>query len=312
MSTQTVHVGLDIAKAHLDLAWGQHSTRFASTPHGIQSLCRTLLKTGSVHVIAEASGGYERPVLAALHAAAIPVSLVQASRVRQFARAAGILAKTDQIDARVLADFGAALQPPPTPPQTPQQLRLGELESQRRHLTAVLAGEQNRLAQLVLPEMLREQRLFIASLSRQIARVEALIEQDIQESEALSARARAMEAFTGVGKRTAALLLAHLPELGSLNRRQIAALAGLAPFNHDSGTLRGKRAIRGGRRCVRTGLYMATLVAVRHCPLMRTFYQRLKAAGKPSKVALTAAMRKLLIALNSALKPLAHAQHSPA
>jgi len=240
--------------------------------------------------------------LRALVGAQIRVSLVPANRVRQFARAAGILAKTDRIDANVLCAFAQAMQPGTISASQLEQEHLRELESQRRHLTHLLVMEQNRGARVSDVCVRRLNRSPIKQIKKQIE-LDLLIKGHIEESAELSTKAQKLTAISGVGARTAALLLAQMPELGKLNRRQVAALVGVAPFNRDSGKMRGKRAIYGGRRPVRHGLYMAALVAARHNPILRAFYLRLRAAGKPAKLALTATMRKLLIALNSALKP---------
>jgi transposase len=303
MKEQKVYVGVDIAKAYLDVALGEESWRVANDGAGRNALVERLSQvTGSVQVICEASGGYERTLLQALQRGGIEVSLVQASRVRQYARASGILAKTDSIDAHLLCRFGQAIEPGATTPPKPQQDKLRELEAQRRHLSRLLVAQQNRSAQLTQSALLRLSQSLSKHLQKQIHQIDRLIGQLIAQSQELSAKARKLTAVTGVGPRTAALLLAQMPELGELNRREAAALAGLAPFNRDSGNARGKRSIFGGRRAVRTGLYMAALVATRHNPILAEFYQRLRAAGKPPKVALTATMRKLLIVLNSSLK----------
>ena len=259
----------------------------------------------AAHLICEASGGYERGLLDAAQQNGIKVSLVQANRVRQYARAAGILAKTDKVDARVLCAFGSTMQPEPRAPLSAQQKQLRELETQRRHLSRMLVAEQNRLAQLNDKELQRLTRSLLATLKRQMAVIDARIAGLIAQDQSLKEKAQKLTAIAGVGPRTAVLLLAQIPELGTLNRAQAAALAGLAPFNRDSGTLRGKRTIFGGRRALRCGLYMAALVAARHNLILRNFYQRLRSNGKPHKVALTAVMRKLLVALNHTLKPAA-------
>lgn len=304
MKEQKVYVGIDVAKAYLDVAWGQESWRVANDAFGTNALVKRLSQiAGSVQVICEASGGYERGLLQALHRSAIKVSLVQATRVRQYARASGILAKTDSIDAQLLCRFGEAIRPPATLPPKPQQDKLRELEAQRRHLSRLLVAQKNRSAQLTQSSLLKLSRSLRHQIQKQIDTIDLLIEQLIAQSHELSAKAQKLTAVSGIGPRTAALLLAQMPELGELNRREAAALAGLAPFNRDSGTARGKRAIFGGRRAVRCGLYMAALVAARHNPILADFYQRLRSAGKPPKLALTATMRKLLIVLNSALKP---------
>jgi transposase len=257
----------------------------------------------AVHLICEASGGYERGLLDAAEQNRIKVSLVQANRVRQYARAAGILAKTDKVDARVLCAFGSAMQPEPTPPLSAQQKRLRELETQRQHLSRMMVAEQNRLAQLNDKELQRLTRSLLATLKKQMAAIDMRMEGLIAEDQTLKQKAQKLTAIAGVGTRTAVLLLARMPELGTLNRTQAAALAGLAPFNRDSGTSRGKRTIFGGRRALRCGLYMPALVAARHNLILRNFYQHLRSKGKPHKVALTAVMRKLLLALNHTLKP---------
>src|SRR6266487_1700449 len=249
--------------------------------------------------------GYERGLLDAAEQNGIKLSRVQANRVRQYARAAGILAKTDKVDARVLCAFGSAMQSEPTVPLSVQQKQLRELETQRRHLSRMLVAEQNRLAQLNDKELQRLTRSLLATLKRQVAAIDARLAGLIAQDQSLKEKAQKLTAIAGVGTRTAVLLLAQMPELGTLNRAQAAALAGLAPFKRDSGTLRGKRTIFGGRRALRCGLYMAALVAARHNLILRNFYQRLRSNGKPHKVALTAVMRKLILALNQALKPTA-------
>jgi transposase len=305
MKKEKVYVGIDVAKAHLDVAWEQRSWRVSNDAGGHQSLVKRLdkIRSASIHVICEASGGYERVLLLALERGGINFSLVQASRVRQYARACGLLAKTDAIDAQLLARFGQAIAPPPNKALPPAQRQLRELEDQRRHLVRVVVAEQNRRAQLSDKTLLRLNTRLTIQLRKQIAQIEALLSASIEQNKELCAKARKLTAIVGVGPRTATLLLAQMPELGELNRRQAAALAGLAPFNRDSGSLQAKRAIFGGRRAVRCGLYMAALVAARRNPILAPFYQRLRRAGKPPKLALTATMRKLLIALNSALKP---------
>jgi transposase len=303
MKQEKVYVGIDVAKAHLDLAFEQLRCRLTNDARGHRALVQRLAQlSASVHVICEASGGYERGLLVALERSGIEFSLVQATRVRHYARACGLLAKTDAIDAQLLARFGEAIAPRPTKALPPAQKQLRELESQRRHLVRVLMGQQNRLAQLSDKTLRHLSTRLCAQLKKQIAQIEALLTALIEQNQELSAKARKLTEVVGVGSRTATLLLAQMPELGQLNRREAAALAGLAPFNRDSGSAQAKRAIFGGRRAVRCGLYMAALVAARRNPILAPFYQRLRQAGKPPKLALTATMRKLLIVLNSALK----------
>ena len=203
----------------------------------------------------------------------------------------------------MLCAYGYALRPCVSATLGPEQEKLRELERQRRHLTRLLVAEQTRGLQLCEAVTRTSNRSLIRQLTKQIDSIDLLIEKVIDQSEELTAKAKKLTAISGVGRRTAALLLAQMPELGLLNRGQAAALAGLAPLNRDSGKWRGKRTIFGGRRAVRSGLYMAALVATRHNPILAAFYQRLRAAGKPPKLALTATMRKLLLILNSSLKP---------
>jgi transposase len=287
----------------LDVAWEQERWRVTNDAAGRKALVKRLSQiAGLVQVICEASGGYERGLIQALQGGGIKVSLVQATRVRQYARASGVLAKTDSIDAQLLCRFGQAIRPQASATRQPHQEKLREMESQRRRLSRLLVAEQNRRAQLTDKTLLRLNKALLTQIQKQIAQIDLLLQQLIAQSPELCAKARQLTALCGVGPRTAALLLAQMPELGELNRRQAAALAGLAPFNRDSGAARGKRAIFGGRRAVRCGLYMAALVASRHNPILAAFYRRLRAAGKPPKLALTATMRKFLIALNSSLK----------
>jgi transposase len=301
---QVVYLGIDIAKSYLDAAMGNEKRRFSNDVVGHRQLIKWSKEIEpSVQVICEPSGGYERALVQALVGARLKVSLVQANRVRQFARAAGILAKTDVIDAQVLCAFAEAMEPGTISASQLEQEHLRELESQRRHLTHLLVMEQNRGARVSDVWVRRLNRSLVNQIKKQIQRLDLLIKEHIEGSQELSAKAAKLTSISGVGARTAALLLAQLPELGQLNRREVAALVGVAPFNRDSGKMRGKRAIYGGRRPVRHGLYMAALVAAHHNPILRQFYLRLRATGKPAKLALTATMRKLLIVLNSTLKP---------
>ena len=303
MSQEPVYLGVDVAKKYLDTAVGREKRRLANDHIGHRQLLKWIKQMdGEVQVICEPSGGYERVLIQTLVRAGIKVSLVPANRVRQFARAAGVLAKTDTIDARVLCAFGEAMKPQIVTASKLEQEQLRELESQRRHLTHLLVMEQNRGERVSDVWVQRLNRSLINQIKKQIEKIDLLIKEHIEASAELSLKAEKLTAISGVGPRTAALLLAQMPELGQLNRREVAALVGVAPFNRDSGKLRGKRTIFGGRRFVRHGLYMAALVAARHNPILRAFYQRLRAAGKPAKLALTAVMRKLLIVLNSALK----------
>jgi transposase len=303
MNKEQVYCGVDVAKSYLDVALGEEERRVSNDRAGYKELVKWLGKSKTeVQVVCEASGGYERALVQALQRAKVKVSVVSASRVRQYARAAGILAKTDRIDARVLCAFAKAIQPGITAPREGEQERLREMEAHRRHLSRLVVAETNRAKQLGNATVRKMSAKLVNQIQKQIENLDLLIKELIEQSPELSVKAQKLTAFSGVGERTAVLLLAQMPELGELNRNQAAALAGVAPFNRDSGQMRGKRTIFGGRRAVRSGLYMSALVAAQYNPILRAFYQRLRAAGKPSKLALTAVMRKLLIALNSALK----------
>jgi transposase len=303
MKEELVYVGVDIAKRYLDAAMGNEKRRFSNDALGHRELIKWVKQlNASVQVICESSGGYERALVQVLARGRVKISLVQANRVRQFARAAGILAKTDRIDAEVLCEFAKVMRPQTVTAARLEQECLRELESQRRHLTHLLVMEQNRGARLSDASVQRLNGSLINQIKKQIDQLDLFIKRHIDQSHELSVKAAKLTSISGVGTRTAALLLAQLPELGQLNRREVAALVGVAPFNRDSGKMRGKRTIYGGRRPVRHGLYMAALVAAHHNPILRVFYLRLRAAGKPAKLALTATMRKLLIVLNSALK----------
>ena len=304
MKQSVVYIGIDVAKAHLDVAWAQTVRRLPNQRSGHAALIRWIKQsTTPVQLICEASGGYEQALLESLEKSAVKVTLVQAVRVRQYARASGILAKTDKIDAKVLAAFGSAIKPQPMSPRSVEQKRLRQYEAQRRHLSRILVAEENRLVQLSCAQLRTLSRSLMSKIKNQIETLDRRIGELIAQDQTLWEKAQKLTAISGVGARTAALLLAQMPELGQLNRRQAAALAGLAPFNHDSGSIRGKRAIFGGRRALRTGLYMAALSAARFNPILSRFYQRLRTKGKPHKLALTAVMRKLLLALNHSLKP---------
>lgn len=297
------YVGIDVAKAELVVATPHLKAVFPRDPSGLDRLLAWLRELGpGVHVVLEASGGYEREVVAWLQAHALAVSVVNAAWVRHFARSQGRLAKTDRIDARVLVDFASANAPRLSAPVPPAQQRLTDLVRARAQLVAVSTLLQNQLEHAREPLARRSQEELVALTATRIQRLEKAIAALLAQTPELSARAQKLIAVRGIGLTTAALLLAELPELGTLNKAEAAALAGLAPRNHDSGSFRGQRHLAGGRPAVRTGLWMPTLVATQHNPILKAFYQRLRAQGKPAKVALIATARKLLIHLNSLLK----------
>jgi transposase len=250
----------------------------------------------------EATGGYEVPVAAALASAALPVAVVNPRQIRDFARATGQLAKTDTVDARVIALFAEAVRPTPRPVPDAQAQALGELMARRRQLVDMLGAEQNRRRLLRDRRLQRQLDAHIAWLEEALRRLDHDLTTLVRSTPIWREADDLLRSVPGIGPVTACPLIADLPELGRLDRRRIAALAGLAPFARDSGTFRGRRMIAGGRAPVRRVLYMATLAAIKHNPVIRLFHQRLRTAGRPGKVAITAAMRKLLTILNAMLR----------
>lgn len=304
MSVEGPSVGIDVSKDRLDAVVGSTGNvrGFDNTAAGHGDLVEHLLASKPARVVMEATGGYERAAVAALAAAGLPVIVVNPRRAREFARAAGVLAKTDKLDAKVLALYAETLRPPPRPLPSQQQRALADLVTRRAQLVGMLTQEKNRLAQASSPRVRKSIEAIIRALQKQIGDAEEDIAGEIENSPVWKDAAERMDSVPGVGFKTACVLLASLPELGTLSRQSIAALAGLAPVNRDSGKMRGKRSIGGGRADVRTALYMAALTAVRHNPTIKKFYQRLVADGKAKKVALTAAAHKLLTILNAILR----------
>ena len=303
MSQLDQFVGLDVSKAHVDVAvWPSgEQWQVERTPEGISSLAERLQEVGPVLIVLEATGGLEVEVLVGLTAAALPVIAVNPRQVRDFAKAIGRLAKTDQLDARVLARFGEAVRPTPRPLPDDATRELQALVARRRQLVEMAVAEQNRLqrAPAVLRPNIKEH---LAWLRAQGEELDRQLKARIQASPLWREKDQLLQSAKGVGPGLSFILMADLAELGQLNRREIAALVGVAPFNCDSGKFRGKRTIWGGRAPVRAVLYMATLAATRSNPAIRAFYHRLLQAGKPKKVALIACMRKLLLILNAMVK----------
>ena len=306
--TTTLYAGIDIAKATLQLSLGGAAYSLPNDAKGHARLLKLLTAAEQaqpgchVHVILEATGGYERALCSALHAAGRTLSVIPPSRVRQFASAKSEHAKTDAIDADVLAAFGAAIQPAPTLPPSAAQSHLEALVGRRAQLVETRTAELNR-AEHYHDKLLRQQsRQFLALLERQIAQCERAIAAQIAADAPMKARAERLQQVPGIGPTVGAVLQAQMPELGTLRAGEAAALAGLAPYNRDSGPWKGTRQIRGGRAPVRCALYMAALSSVRHDRILREFYTRLRAAGKKPLVALTAAMRKLVELLNRLLQ----------
>jgi transposase len=291
-------VGVDVSRDWLDVATGESEARLTNDESGIAQLVKLAAASSPALVVMEATGGYERMAVAGLLAANVSVAVVNPRQVRDFAKATGQLAKTDRLDAKVLARFGAAVQPEarPLPDAISQAFR--ELIDRRRQLVEMITSEGNR-QRLASRSMRSAIQKHITWLKRRVDEIDQQIDDDIQASPAWRKKNDLLRSVPGVGKVTSARIIADLPELGRLNRKQIAALVGVAPLNHDSGTLRGHRVTWGGRASIRATLYMAALVASRNHPDLKIFYARLLAVGKPKKLALVACMRKLLCSLNA-------------
>jgi len=298
--TTTPYVGIDVSKGALDVAVqpGGERRREANDAAGVARVVQRLRQLQPALVVCESTGGWEWPLAAALGAARLPVAVVNPRQVRDFAKATGRLAKTDDLDAQVLARFAEAVKPEPRPLAEDTVRALDQLVTRRQQLIEMRTAETNR-RQLATGRLRHHLEEHIAWLSRQVDDLDRELEQLVRASPLWRAQDDLLRSVNGVGPVLSATLLAQLPELGRLSHKAVAALVGLAPFNQDSGTRRGKRAIRGGRSGVRHVLYMATLSAVRSNPVLRAFYQRLLQAGKLKKVALVAAMHKLLIILNA-------------
>jgi transposase len=300
MSATAPYVGIDVAKDWLDVAVqpsGDH-WRVAHDAAGLAELAARLDRLAPALVVLEASGGYERPALAALAAAGLPVALVNPRQARDFARATGQLAKTDRLDAHALARFARAVRPPARPGPPAEAQALAATLARRRQLLEMLTAEQNRLRTALAP-VRAQLDAHIAWLQAALDEIDGELERQIAADPAWRERADLLRSAPGVGPVLATTLLAELPELGHLDRRAIAKLVGVAPLSDDSGKRRGKRTTWGGRVSVRCTLYMAALSATRFNPVIRAFYQRLQANGKPKAVALVACMRKLLTILNA-------------
>ncbi len=303
MEQEATYVGIDVAKAQVDVAVRPTDDRW-EVPHdqnGIRKLVSRLKVLDPAMVLLEASGGLELPLVAALAAEAVPVVVVNPRQVRDFARATGKLAKTDSLDAAAIAHFAEAVRPTVRPLRDAETQALNSLAARRHQVMTMLVSEKNRMSAATAPVRPRIEA-HVEWLERELDDLDEGLRRTLRESPVWREKDDLLRTVPGVGEQLSLTLLAYLPELGTLDRRQIAALVGVAPFNRDSGTLRGKRTVWGGRARVRSALYMGALVASRFNPVIRDFYQRLLAAGKPKKLALTACMRKLLVILNSMLK----------
>jgi transposase len=296
-------VGIDVSKEGLDVhvlrGWAE---RVDNTLAGLQELKRRLAELSVERIVLEATGGYERLAVAELSLAKLPVVVINPRQVRDFAKAIGRLAKTDEIDAEVLARFAEAVRPELRPLPDDVQQKLQEILTRRGQLIQMRTAENNRLGQLANRAMREGLQKHLAFLKKQLDQLEKDLDRLIRDTPAWQAKVDLLQTVPGIGPQTARTLVAQLSELGAASRQQIAALVGVAPMNRDSGTLRGKRTTMRGRATVRTALYMATLNASRFNQVIRAHYQKLLAAGKPKKVALVACMRKLLAILNAMLR----------
>jgi transposase len=297
------YVGVDVAKAELVVAVRPTGERWAAAndERGARALGERLRREAPELIVLEATGGYERRWAAALADAGIAVAVVNPKRVRDFAKGLGLLAKTDRLDARAIARYAAAVRPRPRAKTPEKQAELRDLVARRRQLIDMRTMEQNRLA-AATGAAKASIRTVLRTLGEQVDDLDTAIAALVESDDDTRARAERLESVPGVGPVTAATLVAEVPELGRLNRQEIAALVGVAPINRDSGTMRGRRTIAGGRSSVRAALFMAALVASRRNPVITAHYKKLRTAGKTAKQALTACMRKLLVILNAILR----------
>jgi transposase len=297
---EKVYCGVDVSKLHLDVLFKGRPGHFANTIKGVESM---MARIGKVHYVLESTGGYERMAAWKLLDAGVEVSIVNPSRVRHYALSMGQLAKTDPIDAGVIGDFAAAAHPKLSEKPTKDQRVLCGLVDRRQQLTEMRTAEISRLETAADPSFLKLVKKHVNWIERELKMLEKKIQETIHSNESMKGKNQRIQRIKGLGKICSATLLAHIPEIGTLSRQEIAALAGLAPYNRDSGTTSKRRHIHGGRKRLRACLYMAAVCAIQHNPVMKEFYIRLVEENhRPKKVALTAVMRKLIIAANSAVK----------
>ena len=298
-----VYVGIDVSSDTLDVAiWGQTKClEVSNTKRGITKLVKQILTLKPKLIVVEATGGYEEALVMALFQTGLPVALVSPQRVRQYAKAKGLLAKTDQIDAQVLADFGKMLQPRLFRGKTEEQKRLSALLGRRKQLNDMLQAEKNRLRPQA-GSLQQSLKRIIRCLKMELKTIDQEIEQFLHEHREVAQQEKLLRSAKSIGRVTAATLLADLPELGQLDRKEIAALVGVAPMNRDSGRKRGYRKTQGGRPEVRSALYMSALTGIRYNPILKAQYEQLVKRGKEKKVAITACMRKMLTILNAMMR----------
>jgi transposase len=297
------NVGIDVGKAQLDISIHETGVHWQADNNaaGIRGLITQLRRYKLARVVVEATGGYERLLVESCFERGVPVVVVQPMQIRQYAKARGLLAKTDKLDAAIIANFAATIQPRPRELPSENVRYFKDLLARKRQLNDMRTQELNRLHK-AQPHIARSHRATIKLLEKEIAWVNQKLANELSEISEWQATYDLISTVPGIGDGVAFTLLGELPELGALTNRQIAALCGLAPYNRDSGTLRGKRRIRGGRAPIRTVLYMAMLSAIQHNPVMRGFYQHLVAQGKHKKVAITACMRKMITILNAMVR----------
>ena len=295
-----IHIGIDVSKLHLDLCHHQQATQIPNTEKAIKRWLKSL--PPAAVLVCESSGGYESLLIILAHAAQRPIARLNARQVRDFAKAKGRLAKTDKIDAQILVDFAETFHPEPLGLPDPLQQELAALVKHRAHLLTQITQNNNLAETLADKKLLTLVARTVAFLRKQADQIETLMADKISQSPKLAAKSQRLQQVQGIGSLSATALIALMPELGSLSDTQAAALAGVAPFNRDSGQYRGQRHIAGGRSQVRSVLYMAALVASRHNPVLKSLYLRLLANGKAKKLALTVLMRKLIILANRLLK----------
>jgi transposase len=298
------YIGIDVSKDRLDVHVRPSDEAFAvgRDGEGLAALTERVGLLDPYLVVLEATGGFELTVAAALVAAGIPLAVVNPRQIRDFARATGQLAKTDALDAKAIARFAEAVRPEPRAVPDEQAQALGELVARRRQVIEMMTAERNRRRQLTNRRLIKSVDRLLAVLLKELAELDRDVGDGIRGTPAWRERDQLLRSVPGVGNIVSRTLIADLPELGSLDRKQIAALVGVAPLNRDSGKMRGRRTIWGGRANVRSTLYMAALVASRHNPVLAAFYQRLVSAGKAKKLAITAVMRKLLTILNAIVR----------
>lgn len=303
MNETSSFVGIDVSKRQLDVAVGQDGIEWSSgnDKPGIRHTVAKLQALQPTLIVVEATGGLEVPLMTALYEAGLPFARVHPGRVRDFARSIGLLAKTDRLDARLLARFAQGVKPPVTHLPGSEEQQLSALMTRRRQVVEMLTAENNRLATAAAATQERI-RQHILWLEEELTALNKEIDDFIQQLPVFRHKQEILTSTPGIGPITSAIILAELPELGLLTRQKIAALVGIAPFNKDSGGKKGKRRIKGGRNSIRIVLYMATLSAIRYNPLIRAFYQQLCSRGKEKKVAIVACMRKLLTILNAMMR----------